>query len=86
MCIRDSDIPYRCLLPKGVEGLLVAGRSISADWYAFSGLRGMPTCMAIGQAAGTAAALSVKTGRDLRELDVELLQTILKEQEASLGI
>jgi glycine/D-amino acid oxidase-like deaminating enzyme len=51
-------IPYRCLLPQGVEGLLVAGRCFSATHDAHASARSMATCMAMGQAAGTAAALS----------------------------
>ena len=53
------EIPYRCLLPKDVEGLLVAGRCISSDRDANGSLRIMPTCMFTGTAAGTAAALAV---------------------------
>ena len=81
-----ADIPYRSLIPMGVGGLLVAGRCISADWYAFSGLRGMPTCMAIGQAAGTAAALSIGEAEGPRGINVKVLQEVLIEQGASLGI
>jgi len=50
-------IPYRCLLPRGVDGLLVAGRCFSATHDAHASARSMATCMAMGQAAGTAAAL-----------------------------
>ena len=52
------DIPYRCLLPKRVEGLLVAGRCLSAEHDAHASVRSMAQCMAMGQAAGAAAALS----------------------------
>jgi glycine/D-amino acid oxidase-like deaminating enzyme len=52
-------IPYRSLLPAGVEGLLVAGRCFSATHDAHASARSMATCMAMGQAAGTAAALAV---------------------------
>jgi hypothetical protein len=51
-------IPYRCLLPKDVEGLLVAGRCFSATHDAHASARSMGTCMAMGQAAGSAAALA----------------------------
>ena len=51
-------IPYRTLLPRGVEGLLVAGRCFSATHDAHASARSMATCMAMGQAAGTAAALA----------------------------
>jgi len=63
-------IPYRCLTPKGVENLLIAGRAISADIEAHSSLRIMPTVMCIGQAAGIAAALSLPGG-NVREVDVQ---------------
>ena len=56
------DIPYRCLIPRGVDNLLIAGRPISADHVAHSSLRVQPTCYALGQAAGTAAAICVKHG------------------------
>lgn len=53
-------VPYRCLLPKRIDNLLVAGRPISATHEAHSSLRIMPTCTGLGQAAGVAAALSIK--------------------------
>ena len=62
-------IPYRCLLPQGIDALLVAGRCISADYYAEASLRLMHTCMALGEAAGTAAALSIGEGISPRQLD-----------------
>ena len=57
-------IPYRCLVPLDVDGLLVAGRCFSATHDAHASARSMATCMAMGQAAGTAAALS-DTPREL---------------------
>jgi len=67
-------IPYRCLLPRGVEGLLVAGRCFSATHDAHASARSMGTCMAMGQAAGTAAALAAQLRRTPRELDVATLR------------
>ena len=55
-------IPYRTLLPAGLDGLLVAGRCFSATHDAHASARSMATCMAMGQAAGTAAALAVAGG------------------------
>jgi FAD-dependent oxidoreductase family protein len=55
-------IPYRCLLPQGAEGLLVAGRCFSATHDAHASARSMGTCMTMGQAAGTAAALAAGAG------------------------
>lgn len=53
-------VPYRCLLPEGVEHLLLAGRCVSSDREANSALRVQASCMATGQAAGTAAALAAR--------------------------
>ncbi len=63
------DIRYGCLVVKGVDHLLVAGRCLSAEHEAQSSLRIQQTCMATGQAAGTAAALSLKQNVTPRELD-----------------
>jgi hypothetical protein len=78
------DIPYRCLLPREVEGLLVAGRSISGTHEAQSSYRVIPICMASGQAAGVAAALSAQRGVSPRSMGVRAVQTELRRQGASL--
>ena len=78
------DIPYRCLIPLKVENLLVAGRCISAEQQAFESHRAMATMLAVGQAAGTAAALCCKTATSPRRLDVKQLQTTLTAQGAEL--
>lgn len=75
-------IPYRCMLPVNRENILVAGRSISADRAAFGSLRVMPVCMALGQAAGTAAALSLKSDVDVSKVDVKQLRKNLIDQGA----
>ena len=62
-------IPYRCITPQGVANLLVAGRSISCDFEAFSSTRINATCMAIGEFAGTAAKEIISSG-DIRKIDV----------------
>jgi hypothetical protein len=78
------DIPYRCLVPKVVDSLLVAGRCISSEQQPYESHRAMIPIMAIGQAAGTAAALSAK-GNDMpRNLDVSALQETLIQQGAEL--
>jgi len=77
-------IPYRCLLPKGVEDLLVAGRCFSATHEGLASARMMPCCMAMGQAAGTAAALCVKNDVSPRKLDVEILREELRQQKVIL--
>jgi len=78
------EIPYRCLVPVYHENLLVAGRCISADHWANGSLRVMPTCMATGQAAGVAAALSVKKDCYPRNLDVKEIQAQLQKQGVKL--
>lgn len=78
-------VPYGCLVPLEIEGLLVAGRCISATSQAAGAIRVMPPCMGIGQAAGTAAALCAKTGKRPRELNVQLLTDRLRKQNVFLG-
>jgi len=73
------EIPYRCLLPQGVEQLLVAGRCISADHEAHARSRNMPACMATGQAAGVAAAIAVEEGVTVRGVPLAKVQTALLE-------
>lgn len=70
-------IPYRCLLPKELEGLLFAGRNISGTHMAHSSYRVMPICLAMGEGAGVAAALAVKQDKRLRDLDVKEIQSYL---------
>ena len=77
-------IPYRCLLPTAVEGLLVAGRCFSATHDAHASARSMATCMAMGQAAGTAAALAVASGGTPRSVNVDVLRQGLAEDGALL--
>ena len=79
------DIPYRCLVPKEIENLLVAGRCISADHQAIGSTRVMAPCMAMGQAAGLAAALSVQARVTPRHLNIESLRRALLGQKANLG-
>ena len=64
------DIPYRSLVPQKVSNLLVAGRSISATHEAMGAIRVMATCMAMGEAAGRAAKISVRGNRAPAEIDV----------------
>jgi glycine/D-amino acid oxidase-like deaminating enzyme len=75
-------IPYRCLLPQGLRGLLVAGRAISATSEAMASARVMPTATAVGEAAGTGAAMAARRGPDLRDIDVRELQEQLRRQGA----
>jgi len=68
------DIPYRCLVPLGVEQLLVAGRCISTTHEAMGAIRVMATCMAMGEAAGVASAQVIEHGVTPRAVDVERLR------------
>lgn len=74
------DIPYRSLLPAGFEQLLVAGRCISGTFEAHASYRVKGPCVAMGQAAGLAAALSVAQGVSPRELSPALLRDELSAQ------
>lgn len=77
-------VPYRCLIPKGIEQLLIAGRCVSADSTAAGAIRVMPPCMGMGEAAGVAAALSVKEGITVRRINVQNLRKVLKDRGAYL--
>ena len=77
-------IPYRALLPKGVDNLLVAGKLITTDWTAHMSTRNTVSCMAQGQAVGTAAALCARQQVTPRQLDVELLRATLRKDGAFL--
>jgi hypothetical protein len=74
------DIPYRCLTAKDIDNLLVSGRCISATHHGMAGARVMGTCIAIGEAAGTAAALAVRHGVTPREVQVDELRRTLRSQ------
>lgn len=77
-------IPYRCLLPKGLDNVLVAGRCISSSHEAFAAFRVSAIVMAIGQGAGTAAAMAAARDLPPRQVDVAQLQRVLREQGAFL--
>jgi hypothetical protein len=62
-------LPFRCLVPTVVENLLFAGRNVSADPVAFASIRGMPQCMTMGQAIGTAAAVALRGGITVQAID-----------------
>lgn len=82
---RDYFTPYRSLVPKHVEGLLVAGRCYSATSEAQRISREIPPVMVMGEAAGTAAALSLEAGVAPRRVDVPTLQKRLIAQGVNLG-
>ena len=82
---RDYYYPYRSLLPKAVEGLLVAGRCFSATPEAQRISREIPPMVTLGQAAGVAASLSLERGVSPRFVDVKELQASLVRDGANLG-
>jgi hypothetical protein len=77
-------IPYRSLLPKGVDNMLVACRAFSSDQTANNFFNLIPHCIAMGEAAGTAAALSLDQGVDVRSVDIKALQKQLMAQNVPL--
>lgn len=86
--LKDGDfytIPYRCLIPQKVENLLMAGRFVSCTHEAQASARVMGPAVVMGQAIGTAAALSIKKGVSPRDLDVSLLQQELVKAGVFLG-
>ena len=76
---KSYTIPYGCLLPKEIDGLLLSGRNISGSHLAHSSFRVMPICIAIGEAAGVAAALSVIQNIELSKLDIHDIQRVVGE-------
>ena len=81
---RYFQVPYRSMLPKGVKHLLVAGRSIGGDRVSHAAVRNMMCCAVSGQGAGVAAAVAVKTGRDVADVDITAVQSALRGQDARL--
>ncbi len=74
------DIPYGCLVPKDLDGLLVAGRCISGTHRAHASYRIMAICMAVGEAAGVGAALSAENGWEPRQVPVSEIQKVLTDR------
>lgn len=75
-------VPYGSMVPENLDGILVTGRAISVDSYALAVLRVMGACLALGEAAGTAAALAVKENVKVADLDVKKLQQTLVKNGA----
>lgn len=78
-------VSYRCLVPVKVDQLLVAGRSLSATSEGAGAVRVMPPCMEMGHAAGVAAAVAVKEGCLVREVDVKEVQVQMVKEGSFLG-
>jgi hypothetical protein len=83
--VRAYTIPIRSLIARGVDGLLMAGKCLSATHEAVASTRVIPICMGQGQAVGTLAALAVKQGAGVRAVPVSLLQDTLVAQGAEIG-
>jgi ribulose 1,5-bisphosphate synthetase/thiazole synthase len=81
---RYFHVPYRALLPKAVDNLLVAGRSIGGDKISHAAVRNMMCCAVGGQGAGVAAAISAATGQPLDRLDLGLVRAELVRQGARI--
>ncbi len=82
---RDYTTPYRSLVPRAIENLLVAGRHYSATSSAQKMSREIPPCMAMGEAAGVAAALALQSNVTVRHVNVKALQAKLRAQGADPG-
>lgn len=83
--MKIHQVPYRSLVPEQIDGLLAAGRCISATHEGASAGKSMGNCIATGHAAGIAAALAQASGKQLRELNVTKIQDILRKDEVDLS-
>jgi hypothetical protein len=81
---RYFQLPYRAMLPKGVENLLVTGRSVGGDKGSHAAVRNMMCCAVNGQGAGVAAAISIQTNVDVAEVDIRKVQEKLLQQGARI--
>lgn len=81
---RYFQIPYRALVPRRVENLLVAGRCIAGDEISHASVRSMMCCAVTGQGAGVAAAVSIRDGVRVRDVDIARLQAELRRQGVRL--
>ncbi|MBE7043004.1 MAG: FAD-dependent oxidoreductase [Ruminococcaceae bacterium] len=78
-------IPYRCLLPKEFDNMLVAGRCLSATHEAQASVRIMPICTSMGQAAGTAVAVAHQSGSTVHNVNIKTVQERLTKNGAVLS-
>jgi succinate dehydrogenase/fumarate reductase flavoprotein subunit len=84
--MKVHDVPYRSILPAKLDGLLVAGRCISATHMGAAAGKSMGNCMATGHAAGVAAAMAAKAGKMPRELNVKAIQERLRADGVSFDL
>jgi hypothetical protein len=83
--VSTYEIPFSCMLPKGLEGIILAGRPISATHQAMASTRVIPIGMAQAEAAGVAAAMCVEQNKPVRDIDIHALQQRLVALGAELG-
>ena len=81
-----AEIPYGCIIPQTVDNLLAPGRAISAEWDVLGPFRIMPAAFAMGQGAGTAAAMAAHSGAAMRDVDVPALRQRLRDQGAIVDL
>lgn len=84
--MKIHDVPYRAIVPEKLDGLLMAGRCISATHLGAAAGKSMGNCMATGHAAGLAAAMCAKQGIPPRELKVHELQDRLRADGVSFDV
>lgn len=77
-----ASVPYRCIVPQGIDNLLAPGRAVSAEWDVLGPYRIMPSVFAMGQGAGTAAAMAVGDSVSMRDVDILALRDSLRAQGA----
>lgn len=82
--MKIHQVPYRAIVPEQIDGLLAAGRCISASHEGAAAGKSMGNCFATGHAAGIAASLTSRTKRQPRELDVKKIQEILRKDGVDL--
>ena len=81
---KPYDLPYGCFVPKKIDGLFTAGRCISADRAAYASIRVQATVMALGEAAGYAAAQALDKGIEAHEVDVQQVRAKILENNGIL--
>lgn len=87
--LKENDaylIPYRCLVPKQSENLIVAGRCLSATHSAHAASRSIAQCMGMGEAAGKASSISIDEGVPVKDISVEKLKMLLKKNQVKLEL
>jgi len=77
---RYFQVPYGCLVPENIDNLLVAGRCVAGDDVSHAAMRNMMACTVTGQAAGVAAAISLKCNQSIQEVDIKIIQQELINQ------